>query len=101
MSWTGISQPKTLSPSFTRSLDAPIGDFSRFKRDAVYQFLADAAAALRKADPESRIGAQAGVVRDVPAGAAVSGTPAVPLMQYLRQAVILGRLAGKKTGKNG
>ena len=49
----------------------------------------------------ARIGAQAGVVRDVPAGASVSGTPAVPLMQYLRQATILGRLARKKTGKNG
>ena len=49
----------------------------------------------------ARIGGQAGVTRDIPPGGSVSGTPAVPLMQYLRQVALLGRLARKKTGKDG
>ena len=44
----------------------------------------------------ARIAGQSGVIRDVPAGAAVGGSPAVPLMQWLRQTAILGHLATKK-----
>jgi UDP-3-O-[3-hydroxymyristoyl] glucosamine N-acyltransferase len=49
----------------------------------------------------ARVGAQAGVMRDVSAGASISGTPAVPIKQFLRQATILGRLARGKAGRNG
>ena len=40
-----------------------------------------------------QIGAQAGVVRDLADGSKVAGSPAVPVRRYLRQAVVLGRLA--------
>ena len=43
-----------------------------------------------------RVGAQAGVTKSIPAGAEVSGTPAVPLRQYLKQAAILGKLTKSK-----
>ncbi len=39
-----------------------------------------------------KIGAQAGVLRNLDGGASVSGTPAVPVMRYLRQVVALARL---------
>lgn len=42
------------------------------------------------------IGAQAGVTRDLGDGARVAGTPAVPIARYLRQAVVLGRLATRR-----
>jgi UDP-3-O-[3-hydroxymyristoyl] glucosamine N-acyltransferase len=44
----------------------------------------------------ARIGGQAGVARDVPAGAAVGGSPAVPIMQWHRQTAVLNRLTKKK-----
>lgn len=50
----------------------------------------------------ARIAAQSGVMRDVPPGGEVGGSPAVPMRQYLRQAAILGRLArGKGSGGDG
>lgn len=42
------------------------------------------------------IGAQAGVTRDLRDGAKVAGTPAVPVARYLRQAVMLGRIAARR-----
>ena len=44
-----------------------------------------------------RVGAQAGVTKSIPAGAEVSGTPAVPLRQYLKQAAVLGKLTKKSS----
>ncbi|HRC27356.1 MAG TPA: UDP-3-O-(3-hydroxymyristoyl)glucosamine N-acyltransferase, partial [Alphaproteobacteria bacterium] len=49
----------------------------------------------------ARIAAQSGIMRDVPAGAEVMGSPAVPLRQYMRQVSVLGRLAGRKTSQRG
>lgn len=47
------------------------------------------------------IGAQAGVMKDVAAGARLLGNPAIPARQSMRQAVILARLAQKKAKENG
>jgi UDP-3-O-[3-hydroxymyristoyl] glucosamine N-acyltransferase len=44
----------------------------------------------------ARIAGKSGVMRDVPAGGAVSGSPAVPIKQFFRQAAILARLAAGK-----
>ncbi len=44
----------------------------------------------------ARIAAQSGVMRDVPAGATVSGAPAVPLKEHFRQIAVLQRLAKSK-----
>lgn len=44
----------------------------------------------------AQIGAQAGLNRDVPAGAKMSGSPAVPIQQYHRQTVALARLTKPK-----
>jgi UDP-3-O-[3-hydroxymyristoyl] glucosamine N-acyltransferase len=41
----------------------------------------------------ARIAAQSGVMRDVPAGATVCGSPAVPLTRFMRQVALLRRLA--------
>jgi UDP-3-O-[3-hydroxymyristoyl] glucosamine N-acyltransferase len=46
----------------------------------------------------ARIAAKAGLMRDVPAGATVSGIPAVPIAQAMRQTALLQRLAKKKDG---
>lgn len=47
----------------------------------------------------ARIAANSGVMRDVPAGATVCGSPAVPLMEFMRQTAVLQRLARKKDGR--
>jgi UDP-3-O-[3-hydroxymyristoyl] glucosamine N-acyltransferase len=44
----------------------------------------------------ARVAAKSGLMRDVPAGATVSGIPAVSMAEFLRQAVLLRRLARKK-----
>jgi UDP-3-O-[3-hydroxymyristoyl] glucosamine N-acyltransferase len=46
----------------------------------------------------ARIGAQAGVMSDVPAGAALVGSPAQPRQQFFRQVAILKRLARRQEG---
>jgi UDP-3-O-[3-hydroxymyristoyl] glucosamine N-acyltransferase len=47
----------------------------------------------------ARIAAKAGLMRDVPAGATVSGIPAVPIAEFMRQTVALQRLGKKKDGR--
>lgn len=44
-----------------------------------------------------RIAAKSGLMRDVPAGETVCGSPAVPISQFMRQTAVLQRLA-KKSG---
>jgi UDP-3-O-[3-hydroxymyristoyl] glucosamine N-acyltransferase len=44
---------------------------------------------------KARIGAQGGVMADVPAGAEVVGSPAQPLRAFFRQVSLLRRLAGQ------
>ncbi|MGE5200613.1 MAG: UDP-3-O-(3-hydroxymyristoyl)glucosamine N-acyltransferase, partial [Acidobacteriota bacterium] len=46
----------------------------------------------------ARIAAQAGVMEDVPPGATVGGSPAVPQQQFFRQVALLRRLAKRKGG---
>jgi UDP-3-O-[3-hydroxymyristoyl] glucosamine N-acyltransferase len=40
----------------------------------------------------AKIGAQAGVMSDVPAGAALVGSPAQPRQQFFRQVAVLKRM---------
>ena len=44
----------------------------------------------------ARIAAKSGLMRDVPAGETVCGSPAVPLSEFMRQTAMLQRLAKKK-----
>jgi UDP-3-O-[3-hydroxymyristoyl] glucosamine N-acyltransferase len=44
----------------------------------------------------ARIAAKAGLMRDVPAGITVSGIPAVPIADFMRQTAVLQRLGKKK-----
>ncbi|HUC10698.1 MAG TPA: UDP-3-O-(3-hydroxymyristoyl)glucosamine N-acyltransferase [Stellaceae bacterium] len=44
----------------------------------------------------ARIAAKAGMMRDVPAGETVSGSPAVPIGQFMKQVAVLQRLARKR-----
>jgi UDP-3-O-[3-hydroxymyristoyl] glucosamine N-acyltransferase len=46
----------------------------------------------------ARIAAQSGVAHDIPAGAVVMGSPAVPIKQHHRQVAAVKRLATKKGG---
>jgi UDP-3-O-[3-hydroxymyristoyl] glucosamine N-acyltransferase len=46
----------------------------------------------------ARIAAKSGVMRDVPAGVTVCGSPAIPLNEFMRQTAVLQRLAKKKDG---
>jgi UDP-3-O-[3-hydroxymyristoyl] glucosamine N-acyltransferase len=46
----------------------------------------------------ARIAAKSGLMRDVPAGETVCGSPAVPLNDFMRQTAVLQRLAKKKRG---
>jgi UDP-3-O-[3-hydroxymyristoyl] glucosamine N-acyltransferase len=47
----------------------------------------------------ARIAAKAGLMRDVPAGTTVSGVPAVPIADFMRQTALLQRLGKKKDGR--
>ena len=47
----------------------------------------------------ARIAAKSGLMRDVPAGVTVSGIPAVPMTEFMRQTVALRRLTKKKDGQ--
>jgi UDP-3-O-[3-hydroxymyristoyl] glucosamine N-acyltransferase len=47
----------------------------------------------------ARIAAKAGLMRDVPAGTTVSGIPAVPIVDFMRQTAVLQRLGRKKDGR--
>ena len=44
----------------------------------------------------AKIAAQSGIMRDVPAGEELMGSPAVPIRQFLRQVAMLGRMTTKK-----
>lgn len=44
----------------------------------------------------ARIAAKSGLMRDVPAGATVCGSPAVPLPEFMKQTAVLQRLARKR-----
>jgi UDP-3-O-[3-hydroxymyristoyl] glucosamine N-acyltransferase len=46
----------------------------------------------------ARIAAKSGLMRDVPAGETVCGSPAVPLREFMRQTAVMQRLARKKGG---
>jgi len=43
-----------------------------------------------------RIAAKSGIMRDIPAGETVCGSPAVPLTEFMRQTAVLRRLGRKK-----
>lgn len=49
----------------------------------------------------ARVAAQSGVMRDIPPGMEVMGSPALPLRQYMRQVASLNRLVRKKDGPGG
>ena len=46
----------------------------------------------------ARVAAKSGLMRDVPAGETVCGSPAVPIAAFMKQTAILQRLAKKKDG---
>ena len=50
---------------------------------------------------KARIGAQGGIMADVPAGADVVGSPAMPVREFFRQVATLRRLAGRSPGGAG
>jgi UDP-3-O-[3-hydroxymyristoyl] glucosamine N-acyltransferase len=47
----------------------------------------------------ARIAAKSGIMRDVPAGETVCGSPAIPLKEFMRQTAVLQGLAKKKNGR--
>ena len=46
----------------------------------------------------ARVGAQAGIMRDIPAGAEVMGSPALPIRQFMRQISTLNKMTITKKG---
>jgi len=48
-----------------------------------------------------QIAAQSGVMNDLPAGGKYSGSPAVPMRQWIKQAAMLRSMGKKKAGKDG
>jgi UDP-3-O-[3-hydroxymyristoyl] glucosamine N-acyltransferase len=44
----------------------------------------------------AQIAAKSGIMRDIPAGAVVCGSPGVPIAEFMRQTAVLHRLAKKK-----
>ena len=48
-----------------------------------------------------RIAAQSGVIRDIPPGTSVGGTPAIQLRQFLRQSAMLAKMSEKKSQGDG
>ncbi len=48
---------------------------------------------------KARIGAQAGVMRDVAGGADVVGVPAMPVREFFRNVAVLRKLAGRSSGE--
>ena len=48
---------------------------------------------------KARIGAQAGVMRDVEAGTDIVGSPAMPVREFFRNVAVLRKLAQRKSGK--
>jgi UDP-3-O-[3-hydroxymyristoyl] glucosamine N-acyltransferase len=44
----------------------------------------------------ARVAAQSGVMRDVAVGETVGGSPAVPMVEWLRQSALLGKMARRK-----
>jgi UDP-3-O-[3-hydroxymyristoyl] glucosamine N-acyltransferase len=49
----------------------------------------------------AQVSAQAGVMKDVPPGEKMGGSPALPIRQWLRQTSLLTRLDRKERGRNG
>jgi UDP-3-O-[3-hydroxymyristoyl] glucosamine N-acyltransferase len=47
----------------------------------------------------AKIAAQSGVIQDIGAGSEVMGTPTVPLRQFMKQSVLLQRMATAKDKK--
>lgn len=44
----------------------------------------------------AKIAAQSGIMRDVPAGAEIMGSPAVPIKQFMRQTAIMSKMSDRK-----
>ena len=42
-----------------------------------------------------KIGGQSGILKDIPSGVQYAGSPGIPVREWLRQAIILGRMAKK------
>ncbi len=49
----------------------------------------------------ARVAAQSGVIKDIPPGQSVGGSPSMPLREWLRHTVVLARMTRKNTDGNG
>ena len=49
-----------------------------------------------KVGPGAKVAAQSGIMRDIPPGGEVMGSPAVPLRQFMRQTALMSRMAKRK-----